>query len=188
MLCIDPACTVSCEFVGACRYVTVGGVACASRLTTADFMDTLARLPGVSGQTWRRHSAGVSCVSRFHGHVSEAAGRFGADLTETFGGRLAGVSCVSRFHGHVSEAAGRFGADLMETFGGRLAGAWRLSAFLYWLAQWLPTRVLPFGGRRADCSLPNENLDFPHLTDLHRRHFVPAFSDNHVQTAWLKSG
>ena len=57
----------------------------------------------------------------FHGHVSEAAGRFGADLTETFGGRLAGVSCVSRFHGHVSEAAGRFEADLTETFGGRLA-------------------------------------------------------------------
>ena len=50
MLCIDPACTVSCEFVGACRYVTLGCVACASRLTTADFVDTLASLPGVSGR------------------------------------------------------------------------------------------------------------------------------------------
>ena len=65
----------------------------------------------------------------FRGHVSESAGRFGANLTATFCGRLAGVSCVSRFRGHVSESAGRFGADLTETFCGRSAGVSCVSRF-----------------------------------------------------------
>ena len=50
----------------------------------------------------------------FHRLVSGAAGRVGADLTETSGGQLAGVSCVSQLT-----------ADFIDTLAGLPGESWQ---------------------------------------------------------------
>ena len=56
----------------------------------------------------------VTVDSRFHRHVSGAAGRVVADLTETSGGQLAGVSCASRLT-----------ADFIDTLAGLSGESWQ---------------------------------------------------------------